>query len=84
MHTKQLTSILLVFLCIFCFTSCNHDDVNFPTFTFNENGECEPASVTPISSARFEEAVVDTAGSTSTPTKSIPTALARRRIITKT
>lgn len=58
MHTKQLTSILLVFLCIFCFTSCNHDDVNFPTFTFNENGECEPASVTPISSARFEEAVV--------------------------
>ena len=58
MHTKQLTSILLVFLCIFCFTSCNHDDVNFPTFTFNENGECEPASVTPISSARFEDAVV--------------------------
>lgn len=48
MHTKQLTSILLVFLCIFCFTSCNHDDVNFPTFTFNENGECEPASVTPF------------------------------------
>lgn len=58
MHTKQLTDILLVFLIIFCFTSCNHDDVNFPTFTFNENGECEPASLTPISSARFEEAVV--------------------------
>lgn len=58
MHTKQLTGILLVFLCIFCFTSCDHDDVNFPTFTFNENGECEPASLTPISSARFEEAVV--------------------------
>lgn len=58
MYTKQLTGILLVFLSIFCFTSCNHDDVNFPTFTFNENGECEPASVTPISSARFEEAVV--------------------------
>lgn len=58
MHTKRLTDILLVFLSIFCFTSCNHDDVNFPTFTFNENGECEPASLTPISSARFEEAVV--------------------------
>lgn len=58
MHTKRLTDILLVFLCIFCFTSCDHDDVNFPTFTFNENGECEPASLTPISSARFEEAVV--------------------------
>lgn len=58
MYTKQLTGILLVFLSIFCFTSCNHDDVNFPTFTFNENGECEPASLTPISSARFEEAVV--------------------------
>lgn len=34
MHTKRLTDILLVFLCIFCFTSCDHDDVNFPTFTF--------------------------------------------------
>ena len=34
MHTKQLTDILLVFLIIFCFTSCNHDDVNFPIFTF--------------------------------------------------
>lgn len=58
MHTKQLTDILLVFLIIFCFTSCNQDNVNFPTFTFNENGECEPASLTPISSARFEEDVV--------------------------
>lgn len=58
MYTKRLTDILLVFLSIFCLISCNHDDVDFPTFTFNENGECEPASLTPISSARFEEAVV--------------------------
>ncbi len=58
MHTKRLTGILLVFVSIFYLTSCNQDDVNFPTFTFNENGECEPASLTPISSARFEEDVV--------------------------
>ena len=58
MYTKRLTDILLVFLSIFCLISCNHDDVDFPTFTFNENGECEPASLTPISSARFKEAVV--------------------------
>ena len=80
MHTKQLTSILLVFLCIFCFTSCNHDDVNFPTFTFNENGECEPASVTPHFFRPLRRSRSGYAGSTSTPTKSIPTALARRRI----
>ncbi len=51
MHTKRLTDILLVFLCIFCFTSCDHDDVNFPTFTFNENGECELCWYSSASSA---------------------------------
>lgn len=56
MHIKPLTGILLVFLSLFGLTSC--DNVNFPTFTFNENGICEPMSLTPISSARFEEAVV--------------------------
>ena len=56
MHTNRLTGILLVFLSLFCLTSC--DDVNFPTFTFNENGVCKPTSLTPISSAHFEEAVV--------------------------
>lgn len=56
MHTNRLTGILLVFLSLFCLTSC--DDVNFPTFTFNENGVSEPTSLTPITSARFEEAVV--------------------------
>lgn len=58
MHTNRLTGILLVFLSLFCLTSCNKDNPGFPTFTFNENGACEPTSLTPISSTRFEEAVV--------------------------
>lgn len=58
MHTNCFTGILLVFLSLFCLTSCDKDNPGFPTFTFNENGVCEPTSLTPISSTRFEEAVV--------------------------
>ena len=58
MYTKQLTGILLVFLSIFCFTSCNHDDVNFPTIAFDENGECETESRKTNTYDRNEDAEV--------------------------
>lgn len=35
MYTKRLTDIPLVFLSTFCLVGSNHDDVNFPAFTFN-------------------------------------------------
>lgn len=39
------------------YSACSDDD-DFPTFKFNENGECYYPSVAAISAERFEEAVV--------------------------
>lgn len=57
MRTNDLLHILTIFCLLWGFTACSDDDMNFPTFRFDDNGMCYAPSVTPLSTEAFEQTV---------------------------
>lgn len=84
MHTNRLTGILLVFLSLFCLTSRDKDDLGSPPSHSMKTGHASRRLSPPSLPHASRKPWWDTDENTSTPTKSIPTALARHRIITQT
>lgn len=57
MKTMKLHSFIIVLLCAVSFASCNKENM-YPTFSFDENGECYMPDVSNISTEEFELSVV--------------------------
>ena len=50
-------SFIISLLCVIFFAACNKEDV-YPTFSFDENGECYIPDISKISMEEFESSVV--------------------------
>ena len=57
MKTTKLHSFIIALLCAVAFASCNKEDI-YPTFSFDENGECYIPDISKISMEEFESSVV--------------------------
>lgn len=57
MKTMKLHSFIIALLCAVSFSSCDKEDI-YPTFSFDENGECYIPDATNISTEEFESTVV--------------------------
>ena len=57
MKTTKLHSFIIALLCAVAFASCNKEDI-YPTFSFDENGECYIPDISNISMEEFKSSVV--------------------------
>ena len=57
MRTNDLLHVLTALCLLWGITACSDDDMNFPTFRFDDNGMCHAPSVTPLSTEAFEQTV---------------------------
>ena len=57
MKTTKLHSFIIALLCAVSFASCNKEEI-YPTFSFDENGECYIPDISKISMEEFKSSVV--------------------------